>query len=452
MNNIQNSDNEKYVKHRNFIAKFLYFAIFFLISVFVVRYALPALMPFFIAFVVSTVLRPAVLFLHRKCRFNTRFVSVLAVVLFYSTIGVLIVILVIRAGMWLGKGIQIVPQFYKDTVAPTLQSVTDSLNRILSNAFPEKAEQIAQYVNADRLISEIGSALVSMSGKIASHVGNFAISIPSAMLSVIITVISTLFALSDYEKIRDFARAQCSPRLREIIRSSLSHTGRFFKKFIFSYALIMLITFVELLVGFLIIGINHAVSIAAVIAVLDILPVIGSGLILVPWALISLITGNVGVGVGLLVLWCVLTVIRNIIEPKIVGSNVGMHPLLTLFAMLAGNFIYGAWGIILLPVGINICQHLNDTGLVKFYNKPEPTGDGSDDDGKIADVIGNACKKTKNAIKNKIEHKKHVSPEASCDETQNEMPPKHDFRDDSKPEPGNGKNDADDDKNENDEK
>ncbi len=84
----------------------------------------------------------------------------------------------------------------------------------------------------------------------------------------------------------------------------------------------------------------------------DILPVVGSGTVLVPWAVISMLTGNVGRGVGLIIVWVIISVIRQIIEPKIVGDTVGMHPLLTLFAMLFGNFVYGGLGIFLVPITI----------------------------------------------------------------------------------------------------
>lgn len=93
---------------------------------------------------------------------------------------------------------------------------------------------------------------------------------------------------------------------------------------------------------------------------------------LVPWAIISLIVGNIGLGIGLFILWAVVCVVRQIIEPKIIGSNVGMHPFLTLFAMLAGNFIYGGIGILLLPITLALCQSLNTAGVVKIYKNVEP--------------------------------------------------------------------------------
>jgi predicted PurR-regulated permease PerM len=151
-----------------------------------------------------------------------------------------------------------------------------------------------------------------------------------------------------------------------------SHLGGVIKKYLLSYSLIMLITFGEIFAGLSIIGVKYSALLAALIAIFDILPVVGSGLVLVPWAIISLIIGNIGLGVGLFILWAIVCVVRQIIEPKIVGSNVGMHPFLTLFAMLAGNFIYGGIGILLLPIALALCQSLNSSGVVKLYKNVEP--------------------------------------------------------------------------------
>lgn len=133
----------------------------------------------------------------------------------------------------------------------------------------------------------------------------------------------------------------------------------------------MLITFGEIWLGLTLLDITNAALIAAIIAAFDILPVVGASLIILPWAVVSLLTGNVGLAVGLVVLLAILAVVRNIIEPKIVGSSVGMHPLLMLFAMILGNFIYGPIGILLMPIGVAMIQKLSEDGIIHLY-KPLP--------------------------------------------------------------------------------
>ena len=137
----------------------------------------------------------------------------------------------------------------------------------------------------------------------------------------------------------------------------------------------MLITFAELWTGLLILRVPSAPVIAALIAIFDILPVVGSGTILIPWSVISIFAAETGQGIGLLIVWAVISIVRYIIEPKIVGNQVGMHPLLTLFAMLLGNFIFGGIGILLLPVSLALLQNLNQAGIIHLYKSVETPKD-----------------------------------------------------------------------------
>ena len=126
-------------------------------------------------------------------------------------------------------------------------------------------------------------------------------------------------------------------------------------------------TFLELVTGLSIIGIPKAPLIALVIAVFDILPVIGSGLFLIPWTIISFIIGNTSQGIGLAILYLVITVMRNIIEPRIVGTQVGLPPIVTLMSMVVGTYLFGGIGLLGLPVSLAIIKSLNDQGFINLY-------------------------------------------------------------------------------------
>ena len=117
-----------------------------------------------------------------------------------------------------------------------------------------------------------------------------------------------------------------------------------------SYLLLMLLTFAMMLAGLLILGVRYALVIALVIAAVDILPVLGIGIILLPWGFLEIILGNAGLGIGLLVLFALATVVRQIAEPKIVGKGLGIHPLLSLFLIYAGYSLFGFFGMVLLPM------------------------------------------------------------------------------------------------------
>ena len=121
-----------------------------------------------------------------------------------------------------------------------------------------------------------------------------------------------------------------------------------------SYSLLFLITFGELCLGLLIMGIPYPVLIGLGIAVFDILPVLGTGGILLPWAAILLIMKNHGLAFGILLLYLVILVVRNMLEPRIVGKQIGLHPLATLAALFLGLKLLGLAGLIIFPVALTV--------------------------------------------------------------------------------------------------
>ena len=132
----------------------------------------------------------------------------------------------------------------------------------------------------------------------------------------------------------------------------------------------MLMTFSELAIGLLIMGVDNSWGVAAGIAVLDILPIVGCGTVLIPWAVVSLVTGKTGLGISLLVLYVIIAIVRNIAEPKIVGQQVGLHPLATLLAMVTGASLFGAAGVFALPIALAVIKQLDDDGIIHVIKKP----------------------------------------------------------------------------------
>ena len=357
-------------KMKQFLIKFLFFAVLLGGAVLLVRYALPALVPFLIALVVALLIKPLVNLLHRKAHISKKVSSVLLVLLFYGTIGVLCVLAVLRLFDYGKNVVGYLPDFFKNDLVPLLTSAAQRLDSLISRLIDHPDFSMTEHVG--EFVSYFGSKLSTFSDKILSTAGNVVVSVPGIIINVFITIVSTVFLAMDFDGIRHFFARQLSDAHRATVRSILSHLSFVIRKYILSYALIMLITFLELWIGLAVLRIPNAPLIAALIAVFDILPVVGSGTVLGPWAVISLFAGETATGVGLLVLWTVISIIRYIIEPKIVGNQVGMHPLLTLFSMLLGNFIFGGIGILLLPVSLALIQNLNEAGVIHLYKNPEP--------------------------------------------------------------------------------
>ncbi len=129
----------------------------------------------------------------------------------------------------------------------------------------------------------------------------------------------------------------------------------------------MSITFVELSIGLSIIRIENAIFIASIVAIVDILPVLGTGTVMIPWALITAIQGNVTRAVSLLILYLIITVIRNIVEPKFIGKQMGLHPIVSLMSMFVGAKLFGAIGLFGMPITISLLLHLSRNKTIKFF-------------------------------------------------------------------------------------
>jgi len=123
----------------------------------------------------------------------------------------------------------------------------------------------------------------------------------------------------------------------------------------------------EVGIGLWLMGIKMPFVISRFIAVFDILPMVGTGGIIIPWGIIGLILGNFRVGFGMLALYLFVTVVRNTIEPKIIGQQVGLHPVATLVSMFLGTKLLGIVGLFGFPITLVILKQLNDTGKIKLY-------------------------------------------------------------------------------------
>lgn len=137
---------------------------------------------------------------------------------------------------------------------------------------------------------------------------------------------------------------------KEIINRILSDMGRGVKGYLKSQLILVTISFITLLVGLSILDLRFSILIALAIALVDILPVLGSGIIMVPWSLISFISGNVELGRGLAILYVILLVSRQLIEPYVLGKNIGVRPLYTFLATIIGSIVLGPIGIVVGPL------------------------------------------------------------------------------------------------------
>jgi sporulation integral membrane protein YtvI len=146
-----------------------------------------------------------------------------------------------------------------------------------------------------------------------------------------------------------------------------------FIKYLRGIAIILCINFAELLTGFLILDVQYAFLLALAIALIDALPAIGTGIILMPWSLVELIAGNYKKGISLFVLYLIILIVRQIIEPKIMSSSFGTNPVLTLIGMYAGLRLFGIAGMVLVPIFLAMIVYMQRAGLFVIWKTDKTT-------------------------------------------------------------------------------
>lgn len=194
----------------------------------------------------------------------------------------------------------------------------------------------------EQLLSRLGQALTSAAMGAAAAV-------PRAVLSLLVFFLTCFYLSLDGARLLS-GLLDCLPvGSREGVRQKCAAMADALRAYLRAYVLIFLLTLAELTVGFCIVGVRYAFLIAVLVALLDLLPVLGSGAVLLPWSAVAFLSRDVRTGVGMLVLWGVITLVRQIAEPRIVGGSLGLHPLLALACMYVGFRLFGAIGLVLGP-------------------------------------------------------------------------------------------------------
>ena len=352
-------------KRKAFIVNFLYFGILAMLAYFIIKYALPMVMPFALGFIIAYFLQRPSIFVAKTLRINRKIVSVFMVLLFFSTIGLLITLASIRAFSVSKNLVMSIPMFYQTYVEPVVRDLFKVIEDWTKTLAPSLESTLNNVFN--QAILSLGESVSGLSVSAMRWVSGAASSLPSFLIKQLLLIISTFFISLDYDELTGFCLRQMSGKSGQMFIQIKEYIIGTLFVCIRSYATIMSITFVELSIGFTIIGLDYAFIIAFCIAIFDILPVLGTGGIMLPWAVITAIRGDIPLALSLLAIDVVVTVIRNIIEPKIVGAQLGLHPVVTLVSMFVGTQLFGVLGLFGFPICLSLLRHLNETGAIKIF-------------------------------------------------------------------------------------
>ena len=304
-------------------------------------------MPFVFAYVFALIVDPIVRRLQRQIKMPRNVTAWLVILVLIGVVG---------GGIsWAGYRIvseirtlfNNMPQIYQnlliaiDNIKNSLQGFYDilpfNIQQSLSEITTQFTQAVAELINTKSLPFVTGA-------------GSFAKSLPKVFISLIVFVLSTFFMISDLERVKAFVKKPFSSRTLEKIASVSYQIKTYLGGYIKAQGTIMLVVFLVLLLSLGLLDVDFALLIALGTAFLDALPFFGSGAVLWPWSLISFISGDVRMGICAIVIYVVIFVLRQLIEPKIVSKNIGTNPLMTLISMYLGYRLLSVGGMILGPI------------------------------------------------------------------------------------------------------
>lgn len=378
----------KIEKRRDFIISLLYFAAILALLYVFLKYLFWAAAPFLFAFFFAVLLQKPLRLLDKKTK--NKFHTMWSILLVVLSICIIIVPLGFLLNAIISKAVEFIK--YIANLATDLPSLLATLENELiafgkflpDNIYTSYVNTITGWFdnlleNTTNTVSGLGINFGTIKNGLTTGVtGVYSVvkNVPSILIAVVIGIISWIFFTKDYRYIVRFIKKQLPDGKKNILVEIKQVFSKTILKMFRAYGLIMLITFFELFLGFSILkmlGIMktpYFVWIAIGTAIFDILPVAGSGGVLITWAVGSLILGNYKQAIGLLIVYGIISVIRQYIEPKLVGESLGVHPLVTLMGLYFGLKLFGVLGMFVVPLAVMTLKAFNDTGRIHLW---EPT-------------------------------------------------------------------------------
>ena len=317
------------------------------------KYALTIILPFVLAFFIGLAVKKPAEYISEKTKIPR---SVVGVILTVILLGLLSCLTALALERLMNEASKLVLSLSSDgggEIGRVLHEVFDYISNI-SSRLPVLRE-LRDVTGNDEFWSSVDTSVVemirnaakSLTARIPEFIGKAAFALPSVFVGAVVTLIATFYFSSGV------GAKQISGILPEKIKSKITGITKKMKPalvgWLRAYLTVMLLTFVELFVGLSVLRVKYAFIIALIVAFVDILPVLGTGTVLLPWAAVSFITKNYFLGIGLLILYAIVTLVHETVEPKLVGKSIGVPPLVTLIAMYAGLKLFGFLGMIAAP-------------------------------------------------------------------------------------------------------
>lgn len=308
-------------------------------------------MPFVLAFLMAWLLNPLVRWLHRRLHISRKLLSLLLIVLVFAVVGGVLF------GFLYGIGSEVYSLVTNwSTVESDILGGLDAIGEQFQRIFNLLPAQVTDWIDGlyGRLMIWLQEVVPQLLASVGRGAGSFAMSVPSWVIAAVVFLMASYFITSDYPRIRFLVTERMHSDMRGFLGRVRNVAVAAFGGYVKAELILSIGVFFILLIGFVIIGQSYALLLAFLLAVMDFIPIIGAGTVMVPWAVVDVVMGDYRKALELMVIWGIICLFRRVAEPKVVGDQTGLSPILSLVSIYVGMRLAGVLGMILGPVALLI--------------------------------------------------------------------------------------------------
>ena len=343
------------IDYREFASKLFCYCVLVLVGILFFKYLFSYIAPFLVSWGVGYLVYPLAIKLSKKTKLSRKIWSFI-LVLFVLIILFALVFVIGNRILYEIQNLVAYLSENSDSIAKYFQKIYDYFSSVTENLpilnklqNTGLSESVAENINI--LLNNVWqSVLESLGSAVPDIAREIVIALPNILLLSLVTIIACFYFAVDIDVVNKTIKQTLPFRVSNFVQRLKNKFIYGFKKYLKAYCIIFLVTFIELLIGFWILKVDYAFVLAIIISFIDFLPVLGVGAVLAPWGIVLLLMKNYTTGIGIITLFTVMTIIRQIIEPKIVGKSLGIHPIISLIAIYLGFQIWGIWGAVVFPI------------------------------------------------------------------------------------------------------
>ena len=346
------------------LLKLLYAALGLLAGWVFLRWGLSWVLPFLIALLLAALLERPVLWLHKRVKLPRWAGSALCTLALFGLFSVIVYLLVSRLIYEVGGILKQLPEWMEG-----LPDLADRFHERVRTLILQAPVGMQDFLNnsVDRIITEGVTIPEGVYKTVGGWVTGIAGALPNLLLFLVTGILSTFFISSDYPRVKEFLLRQLPEGWRGKAENTRDHMKTTLGKWLRAQGILIALTFIQLCVGMLLLEVDYPLTVAAAVAFVDALPVLGLGIVLLPWAGVAFLVGNTPMGFGLVILFTVCSLTRSFAEPKLVGDQIGLHPVLAMLSMYVGFKTFGVLGMILFPILAVLLKQMQEWGYIKIF-------------------------------------------------------------------------------------